>query len=46
MGSPEGKVKVMAERLDRSWWTKYKRDLEKTLRQEEIVVRVTAVEQL
>ena len=37
---------VMAESLDRKWWSDYRRDLEKRLRQEEILIRVTQCERL
>ena len=37
---------VMTDRLDRSWWEKYKKELEKLFNQEEIVVRATVFEKL
>jgi hypothetical protein len=32
-------LEVMIENFDPAWWKKYRRDLEKAFRQEEIVVR-------
>lgn len=37
---------VMTQQLDRSWWSEYRRDLERRFRQEEIVIRAQAMEQL
>jgi hypothetical protein len=37
---------VMAKNLDRGWWANYRRDLERRFRQEEIVIRAQAIEQL
>jgi hypothetical protein len=37
---------VMAEKLDREWWARYRRELERSFRQERIVVRATGFEQL
>jgi hypothetical protein len=37
---------VMAEHLDRAWWAKYRAELEKRFRQEEIVIRSTEMQQL
>ena len=37
---------VMAEELDRAWWTAYRRELERRFRQEKIVVRATVFEEL
>lgn len=37
---------VMAERLDRPWWVNYRERLREQFRQEELVVRATAVELL
>jgi hypothetical protein len=34
---------VMVERVDKLWWLSYKRDLEVRFRQQEILIRVTAV---
>jgi len=39
-------LEVMAERLDREWWAKFRAELERRFRQEELLVRVTEVEQL
>lgn len=35
---------VMVEAADRLWWQSYKRDLEEGFQQEEILIRVTAVD--
>jgi hypothetical protein len=51
---PEGEVsrdevvifEVMAQRLERGWWTRYRRELEERFLQERIVVRATEWEQL
>lgn len=37
---------VMAEGLDREWWTRYRQELELKFRQKEIVVRAVVVERL
>ncbi len=37
---------VMTERLNRKWWSGYRKELEKRFRQEELVIRVTQVELL
>jgi hypothetical protein len=37
---------VMAEQLDRQWWSRYREELEKRFRQERIIIRATQVEQL
>ena len=37
---------VMAERLEREWWSGYRAELEKRFRQELLVVRATTFEQL
>ncbi|VVO75322.1 hypothetical protein [Pseudomonas fluorescens] len=34
---------VMVKRVDKLWWLSYKRDLEVRFRQQEILIRVTAV---
>jgi hypothetical protein len=39
-------VEVMAEELDRAWWTGYRRELESRFRQDEILIRATACERL
>jgi|tagenome__1003787_1003787.scaffolds.fasta_scaffold20077718_2 hypothetical protein len=36
-------VEVMVKRFDRTWWRRYRRYLENSFRQEEIVVRVHEV---
>jgi hypothetical protein len=51
---PEGGVsrdevvifEVMAERLERGWWSRYRRGLEEKFRQDRIVIRATEWEQL
>jgi hypothetical protein len=35
---------VMSESLDRGWWRDYKEELEKSFRQEEIVIRKMQIE--
>ena len=35
---------VMAESLDRDWWRAYRRELERSFRQEEIVIRAQDIE--
>ena len=37
---------VMAENLDRNWWSAYRADLERAFRQEEILVRVMTCERV
>jgi hypothetical protein len=37
---------VMTDELDRNWWGKYRADLEKRFRQEELVIRSTEMEKL
>ncbi|HEX2725969.1 MAG TPA: hypothetical protein VHN20_09140 [Beijerinckiaceae bacterium] len=37
---------VMTERLDRDWWRGYRRELERSFRQEEIVIRAQDIELL
>jgi hypothetical protein len=37
---------VMAEELDRAWWSKYRAELERRFRQEVVVIRATEFEQL
>ena len=37
---------VMAEELEREWWTSYGVDLARRFRQEEILIRATLVERL
>jgi len=37
-------VEVMAETLDREWWAAYRKTLEDRFRQQELVVRVQAIE--
>lgn len=37
---------VMAEAIDRDWWTAYRNGLEQRFRQDEVLVRATAVERL
>ena len=37
---------VMADRLDRDWWKKYRSELEGRFRQDQVVVRAQAVEVL
>lgn len=37
---------VMVEELDRTWWSAYRTQLERRFRQEELVVRATALEKL
>ena len=39
-------VEVMVEELDRGWWKDYRRDLERRFKQEEVVIRAQAMEQL
>jgi hypothetical protein len=37
---------VMAQELERAWWTEYRAELEARFRQERIIVRATLIEQL
>jgi len=37
---------VMADALERPWWAAYRRELERRFRQEKIVARATAFEEL
>jgi hypothetical protein len=37
---------VMTEEIDRQWWKQYRESLERTLEQDEIVVRATPIEKL
>ncbi len=37
---------VMAEKLDRKWWTEYRQELAKRFRQELLIVRVSEVQLL
>ena len=37
---------VMADELEREWWTTYRAELEGRFRQEKMIVRATRVEQL
>jgi hypothetical protein len=37
---------VMADELEREWWTTYRAELEERFRQEKMIVRATHVEQL
>ncbi|MGQ7793774.1 hypothetical protein ACUN0C_15310 [Faunimonas sp. B44] len=39
-------LEVMAETLDRAWWTAYREDLQRRFAQEVIVVRAQAIELL
>lgn len=39
-------MEVMAEELDRGWWAEYRAALEERFRQDEVVVRATAMERL
>jgi hypothetical protein len=39
-------VEVMVSKLDKRWWAKYRRELEKRLRQKELVVRAHEVQSL
>ena len=36
----------LAEAIDRDWWTAYRNGLEQRFRQDEVLVRATAVERL
>jgi hypothetical protein len=37
---------VMSQELERAWWTDYRADLEARFRQEKLLIRATAIEQL
>ena len=37
---------VMADQLDRPWWTQYRKDLEQRFRQLELVIRASSIERL
>jgi hypothetical protein len=37
---------VMAKRLDHAWWARYREELEERFRQEELVVRASAIRRL
>jgi hypothetical protein len=37
---------VMAEEVDRAWWSRYRGELERRFRQEKIVARATEFEEL
>jgi hypothetical protein len=37
---------VMADELEREWWTSYRADLEARFQQEKMIVRATRIEQL
>jgi hypothetical protein len=37
---------VMAERLERPWWREYRAELERRFRQDEVVIRASAIERL
>lgn len=37
---------VMSGELERAWWTHYRAELESRFRQEKLIVRATAIEQL
>ena len=39
-------IEVMVEELDKPWWARYRRALEKRLRQKELVVRAHKIESL
>lgn len=39
-------LEVMAERLDRAWWARYRGDLERRFQQDEILARATQVDRL
>src|SRR5688500_20377732 len=41
-----GVYEVMVEELDRGWWASYRRELEKRLGEEELVVRAHLIERL
>ena len=37
---------VMVDELDRAWWSTYRKELEQRFRQEELVIRASALEKL
>lgn len=37
---------VMAEEVDRRWWSDYREDLQRRFRQDEVLIRASAVERL
>jgi hypothetical protein len=39
-------VEVVADDLDRAWWAAYRKTLESRFRQDEILIRATAIERL
>jgi len=39
-------VEVMVSELDRDWWKSYRSDLERRFKQDEVVIRAQAMEQL
>ncbi|MFC0679678.1 hypothetical protein ACFFGH_17710 [Lysobacter korlensis] len=39
-------IEVMADMLDRQWWSDYRRTLEQRFQQEEVLIRASAVERL
>ena len=39
-------VEVMVEDLDHAWWATYRKDLERRFKQDEVVIRAQAMEQL
>jgi len=39
-------LEIMDKRFNAAWWRKYRRDLEKTFRQEEIVIRAQKITQV
>lgn len=39
-------IEVMADPLDRAWWSGYRQELERRFRQDEIVIRATLIERL
>ena len=39
-------IEVMVARLERDWWAAYRRQLESEFRQEKIIIRALAVEEL
>jgi hypothetical protein len=39
-------LEVMAEELDRAWWARLRAELERDLRQDEVVIRASAIERL
>jgi hypothetical protein len=39
-------MEVMTDALDRTWWSGFRKRLEKELRQEEILIRASSIEKL